>query len=94
MTLLINISNEEYARIMAMDWKNTLGRDEILRAVHDGAKLGIDLPSLSKLQKALDIIDNNHTKLVNYDYTQKELGEAQDLIIDILQQIEEQEVNK
>ena len=90
MTLLITISNEEYARIMAMDWKNTIGCDKVLTAIHDGVKIG---HNLQEIQKALDILDNNHTKLVNYDYTQEELGAAQTVAIDILQQVEEMEVN-
>jgi len=91
MTLLINISQEDYDHIMAMDWKNTIGRDVELKVIHDGVKIGHDL---QEIQKALDILDNNHTKIVNYgDYTQEELGAAQTVAIDILQQIEEMEVN-
>lgn len=91
MTLLINISQEDYDRIMAMDWKNTIGCDKVLTAIHDGVKIVHDL---QEIQKALDILDNNHTKLVNYDYEHEELGAAQTVAIDILQQIEEQEVSE
>ena len=90
MTLLITISNEEYTRIMAMDWKNTIGCDKVLTAIHDSVKIG---HSLQEIQKALDILDNNHIKLVNYDYEHEELGAAQTVAIDILQQIEEMGVN-
>ena len=91
MTLLINISQKYYDCIMAMDWKNTIGCDKVLTAIHDGVKIGHDL---QEVQKALDILDNNHTKIVNYgDYTQEELGAAQTVAIDILQQVEEMEVN-
>lgn len=91
MTLLINISQEDHDCIMDMDWKNTIGHDKVLTAIHDGVKIG---HSLQEIQKALDILDNNHTKIVNYgDYEQEELGAAQTVAIDILQQIEEMEVN-
>ena len=45
--------------------------------------------SLQEIQNALDIIDNNHTRFCNYDYSDEELVAAQSIAIDILQQIEE-----
>ena len=39
-------------------------------------------------KEALEILEHNWTKLVNPDYTDKELGQALDIAIKVLEQID------
>lgn len=39
MQIVIDIDEEIYRTIEAMDWKNTLGRDRVWEAVHNGTPL-------------------------------------------------------